>query len=268
MPRGTLRRADRVSAILAQLTDSGSVDAGVLAEEFAVSAATIRRDLQNLADQKLLRRTHGGAQAADVGHELPVRYRIGQRREAKLAIARAAVGLLPHGPLVLGLTGGTTTHAVARLLAERFELTVVTNALNIAAEVALRPRLRLVMTGGVARTQSYELVGPIAEQTLTGLNLQVAIVGVDGISARAGLTTHDEIEAHTNAAMIDRAERVIVVADGSKVGRAELARICPIDAIDELVTDEDADPAAVGSLRAAGTPVHVTPRTGAGTART
>lgn len=257
MPRGTVRRADRVSAILDQLTGAGSVDAGALAQRFGVSPATIRRDLQNLEDQQLLRRTHGGALAADVSHELPVRYRIGQRREAKLAIARTAVALLPHGPLILGLTGGTTTHAVARLLAERFELTVVTNALNIAAEVALRPRLKLVMTGGVARAQSYELVGPIAEQSLAGLNIQVAVVGVDGISARHGLTTHDEIEAHTNAALIRRAERVIVVADGAKVGRAELARICPIDAIHELVTDASADATAVAALQSGGTRVHL-----------
>lgn len=137
MPGGTMRRGERVTAILDELTATGSVDAGVLAAKFAVSPATIRRDLQNLADQQLLRRTHGGALAADMSHELPVRYRIGQRRDAKLAIARRAVALLPHGRLTLGLTGGTTTHAVARLLAERFELTVVTNALNVAAEVAL-----------------------------------------------------------------------------------------------------------------------------------
>jgi DeoR family transcriptional regulator, aga operon transcriptional repressor len=257
VPQSTVRRGDRVSAILAELTATGSVDAGALALRFGVSAATIRRDLANLEDQQLLRRTHGGARAADVSHELPVRYRIGQRREAKLAIARTAVSLLPHGPLVLGLTGGTTTHAVARLLAERYELTVVTNALNIAAEVALRPRLKLVMTGGVARTRSYELVGPIAEQTLAGLNLKVAVVGVDGVAATAGLTTHDEIEAHTNAAMIRQAERVIVVADGSKVGRRELARICSVDAVHALVTSADADPAALVALRATGLAVHL-----------
>lgn len=255
----TRRRADRVTAIMEQLSSAGAADVAALAERFRVSGATIRRDLQSLEDQRLLRRTHGGARAADLAHELPVRYRIGQHREAKLAIARAAVALLPHGPLVLGLSGGTTTHAVARLLAERFELTVVTNALNVAAEVALRPRLKLVMTGGVARSQSYELVGPLAERSLAALNLQVAIVGVDGISARAGLTTHDEIEAQTNATMIRQAERVIVVADGSKIGRVELAGICPVDAVREVVTDATADPAAVTALRDAGTTVHVVP---------
>lgn len=257
MTRSTLRRADRVSTILDRLSHDGSVDAGRLADEFAVSPATIRRDLQMLEDQKLLSRTHGGAVAADVAYELPVLYRGGQHRDEKRAIARCAVGRLPHGPLTVAFTGGTTTYEVARLLAERFDLTVITNALNIAVELALRPRLKLIMTGGVSRTQSYELVGPLADQLLTGLNIGIAVVGVDGISARGGLTTHDEIEAHTNNTMISRADRVIVVADGSKVGQVFLARICPVTAISELVTDSSADPAALEALRRAGTQVII-----------
>jgi DeoR family transcriptional regulator, aga operon transcriptional repressor len=255
MPHSSLRRADRVSAILERVAAHGSVDAGRLAGDFGVSAATIRRDLQVLEDQKLLSRTHGGAVAADVAYELPVRYRVGQHREEKLMVARRAVALLPRGPLTLGLTGGTTTHSVARLLAERVDLTVVTNALNIAAELALRPRLKLVMTGGVSRTQSYELVGPLADQALAGLNIGIAVVGVDGISARGGLTTHDEIEAHTNATMIRRSDRVIVVADGSKVGRVCLARICSVTDVATLVTDRSADATALDAIRRAGAEV-------------
>ncbi|TQS42164.1 DeoR/GlpR family DNA-binding transcription regulator [Cryptosporangium phraense] len=259
MPRSSLRRAERVSAILERLAGDGSVDAGLLADEFAVSAATIRRDLQVLEDQKLLSRTHGGAVAVDVAYELPVRYRAGQNREAKAVVARRAAALLPKGPLTLGLSGGTTTHLLARLLAERVDLTVVTNALNIASELALRPRLKLVMTGGVSRTQSYELVGPIADRALEGLNIQIAVIGVDGISARGGLTTHDEIEAHTNACMIRRSDRVIVVADGSKVGRVHLAAICAIGDVSVLVTDESADAGGVEAIRRAGTEVVVAP---------
>ncbi|MBM2614392.1 DeoR/GlpR transcriptional regulator [Actinoplanes sp. LDG1-06] len=253
----TLRRADRVSAILERLSGSGSVDAGQLADEFHVSPATIRRDLQVLEDQRLLSRTHGGAVAVDVAYELPVRYRVGQHREEKALIARAVARLLPKGPLTLGLTGGTTTHLLARLLADRVDLTVVTNALNIAGELALRPRLKLIMTGGVSRTQSYELVGPIADHALQGLNMAVAVVGVDGISARGGLTTHDEIEANTNATMIRRAGRVIVVADGSKIGKTCLAGICPITDVSLLVTDTTADPSGVEEIRRTGVEVLV-----------
>jgi DeoR family transcriptional regulator of aga operon len=256
MPQSSLRRAERVSTILERLAGQGSVDAGRLAGEFGVSAATIRRDLQVLEDQKLLSRTHGGAVAVDVAYELPVRYRSGHREE-KTLVAQRAAALLPRGPLTLGINGGTTTHLLARLLAERVDLTVVTNALNIAMELALRPRLKLIMTGGVSRTQSYELVGPIADQALTGLNMEVAVVGVDGINARGGLTTHDEIEAHTNACMIRRADRVIVIADGSKLGRVCLAGICPITDVTTLVTDATADPGELEAIRRSGVDVVV-----------
>ena len=199
----------------------------------------------------------GGAMAADVAYELPVLYRRGQHREQKRAIARCAVARLPHGPLTVSFTGGTTTYEVAQLMAERFDLTVITNALNIAVELALRPRIKLILTGGVSRTQSYELVGPLADQLLAGLNIGVAMVGVDGISVRGGLTTHDEVEAHTNNAMIRQADRVIVVADGSKVGQNLLARICPLTDVSELITDSSADPAALDAIRRAGTEVVV-----------
>jgi DeoR family transcriptional regulator of aga operon len=257
MPQSSLRRADRVSAILERVSQDGSVDAGALAEEFDVSTATIRRDLQVLEEQRLVARTHGGAVAVDVAYELPVRYRTGQHREEKVRVAQCAADILPRGPLTLGLTGGTTTLILARLLADRVDLTVVTNALNIGSELALRPRLKLIMTGGVSRTQSYELVGPIADQALSGLNMEIAVVGVDGISARGGLTTHDEIEAHTNAAMIRRADQVIVVADGSKVGRVCLAGICPVADVTMLITDNGADPEQIAAIRRAGTRVMV-----------
>jgi DeoR family transcriptional regulator of aga operon len=248
----TLHRADRVSAILERLSTDGSVNVAELARSFGVSAATLRRDLQMLEDQKLLQRTHGGALAQDVAYELPVRYRGGQQRTQKQLIAKTAVSRVPFEPVVVGLTGGTTTSEVARLLAERSGITVVTNALNIAADLAMRPRVKLVVTGGVSRPESYELVGPWAERTLGSVTIGIAIVGVDGISAAEGLTTHDEVEAQTNHVMISRARTVIVVADGSKVGRTHLARIAAADAVDDLVTDSSADATAVAALRDAG----------------
>ena len=257
MAQSSKKRAERMSAILERVSAHGAVDAGVLAKEFDVSAATIRRDLQLLEEQRLVARTHGGAEAVDAGYELPVRYRGGRHQAEKARIAGRAAALLPRGPLTLGLTGGTTTLLLARLLAARVDLTVVTNAINIAAELALRPRLKLVMTGGVSRTQSYELVGPLADQSLAGLHMEVAVVGVDGIAAGGGLTTHDEIEAHTNATMIRRAGRVVVVADGSKVGRTCLAAICPVTAAAVLVTDGSADPGELDAIRRAGTEVVI-----------
>jgi DeoR family transcriptional regulator, aga operon transcriptional repressor len=252
-----VRKAERMTAILDQLATNGTASVNDLAEVYGVSRATLRRDLQLLEDQRLIARTHGGAVADTEAYELPLRYRDSQRREAKRAIAREALRRIPDGGGVIGLTGGTTTTEVARMMADRAGLTVVTNAINIGALLAVRPRLKLIMTGGVARTQSYELVGPLAEATLAGLNVEIAFAGVDGLDATVGLTTHDEIEAHTNAALLQRSRRVIVVADGSKIGRVQLARIAPPSAIDELITDATADPETLDRLAAAGIAVTV-----------
>ena len=232
-----MRRGNRVAAILDRLSADRSLSAAELAESFGVSQATLRRDLHALQEQGLLTRTHGGAHASEGAYELPIRYRNAHHKEQKRRIAAAAVTKIPQGAFAVGLTGGTTTSEVARLLVERTDLTVVTNALNIAAKLALRPRLRLVVTGGISRSQSYELVGPWAERTLLGLNVRIAFVGVDGISAEGGLTTHDSVKAKTDAALIGQARYTIVVADGSKVGHDQLARIIEVQKVDELITD-------------------------------
>jgi DeoR family transcriptional regulator, aga operon transcriptional repressor len=247
-----MRQSDRLDTILTRLSEDGSVAVTGLAQDLGVSMATIRRDLELLESQRLLSRTHGGAVSHGVLYELPLRYRSGRHEAEKHRIAEAAVGRLDDARVV-GLTGGTTTTEVARRLAGR-ELTVVTNALNIAAELAVRPNLKLVVTGGVARPESYELVGPLADATLGDLNIDVVFVGVDGAS-RAGMTTHHEVEAHTDRRMIERAERAVVVCDASKIGRSALAVICHPRDVDELITDGAADPARLDELRAAG--VHV-----------
>ena len=259
---GRFTRAERVAALLKLLGERKSLSVAELAERFGVSASTLRRDLQVLEEARLLERTHGGATSIREDHELPVRYRTNQRREEKAAIARVAVSRVPLGAVV-GLTGGTTTTEVARQLAVRDQLTVVTNALNIAAELSIRPKVKVVVPGGVARPQSYELVGVWGAQVLRGLNIAVAIVGVDGVDPEGGLTTHDEVEAQTNAALMARARRVYVVADASKLGRVHLARIAGLDAVTEVITDASADADLVAELRARGTKVTVTAPIGA-----
>ena len=156
-----VRQADRLSAVLERLSGNGSVGVDELARELEVSAATVRRDLQLLEEQRLLSRTHGGAVAHGVLYELPLRYRGARHEHEKRRIAAVAAARVVDGSAI-GLTGGTTTTEVARALAERRRLTVVTNSLNIASELAVRPNLKLVVTGGVARSESYELVGPLA----------------------------------------------------------------------------------------------------------
>ena len=249
-----MRQPDRLSRIVEQISTNGSVGVGDLAETLGVSAATVRRDLQLLEEQRLLARTHGGAVAHGVLYELPLRYRSARRQEDKARIAKAAAQRVADGSAI-GVTGGTTTTEVARALSDRRQLTVVTNSLNIASELAVRPNLKLVVTGGVARAESYELVGPLAEAALASFNLDVVLVGVDGISVAAGLTTHHDVEAHTNRALIARARRVVVVTDSSKIGQVAFARICDLETVDEVISDTGADDEEVGRLREAGVEV-------------
>jgi DeoR family transcriptional regulator of aga operon len=249
-----VRQSERAGAIIERVSAAGSVSVAELARDLDASAATIRRDLEMLEEQRLLTRTHGGAVAQGVLYELPLRYKTARHHEEKRRIAHEAASRVTDG-MAIGLTGGTTTTEVARSLVDRQRLTVVTNALNIASELAIRPNLKLVLTGGYARPESYELVGPMAEQSLAGLNLDVAFVGADGVREDAGVTTHHEVEAHTNLALIERSTRVIVVADSSKIGRAAFARICDVERVDELITDQGGDPAALRAIRDAGVDV-------------
>lgn len=249
-----MQQADRFGRILEHLAGNGSVSVAEIASDLDVSAATIRRDLRVLESQRLLARTHGGAVAQGVLYELPLRYKSARYQQEKVRIAREAGSRVGDG-MAVGLTGGTTTTEVARTIADRQRLTVVTNALNIASELAIRSNLKLVVTGGVARSKSYELVGPLAEQSLAGLNLDVVFIGVDGIEPWEGLTTHHENEAHTNRALIERARRVVVVADSSKIGRVAFARICALERVHEMITDSAADPTIVARIAEVGVDV-------------
>ena len=253
---GAMRQADRLSAIIERLASDGAVDVADLVDRLGVSPATARRDLHLLEEQRMLSRTHGGAVARDVLYELPLRYKAARHHVEKRRIAAEAATRVVDGA-VIGLTGGTTTTEVARSILDRRGITVVTNALNIAGELAIRADLKLVVTGGTARSESYELVGPVAEQALERLNLDIAFVGVDGIAVDAGLTTHHEVEAHTNRTMIERARWVVVVTDSSKLGRVAFAQICRLWDVHELITDEGVSPAMVRDIRDAGISVAV-----------
>ena len=232
---------------------------GDAATALGVSEATIRRDFNSLARQQLVTRTHGGVVAASVAYNLPVRYR-DKDDDEKERIAAAAAQLVKPGEVV-GFNGGTTTSATARRLAGRPDLvdsasrpglTVVTNALNIATEMVLRPHIRTVTLGGIARPQSYELVGPLATMVLRELWIDHLFLGVDGFTAEAGTSCFHEGEAGISALMVERSSQVTVVAAAQKLGRRTFARICDADAVSTLVTDSSADPSYVEKIRARG----------------
>jgi DeoR family transcriptional regulator of aga operon len=251
------KRSRRMLEIVALITDRGSVSLAELASALDVSPATMRRDLADLEFQRLILRTHGGATRMESLAELPVTLRDSQFQEAKRAIASAAAALVPTERYAVALSGGSTTASVARALSNHADLTIVTNSLSIAALVTAFPRLKVIMTGGLLRSQSLELVGVLAENTFNAINVGTAILGTDGISAAGGVTTHDETEARTNNAMVTHAQRTIVVADGSKIGRIALAKMAEINQVGLLITDESADPDELDRMRALGTEIRV-----------
>lgn len=241
--------AARRAAIMEIITGEGFADMPRLRREFGCSEATLRRDLEQLNRDGHVRRTRGGAIVNGAG-ELPFTMKLGDMAEAKRRIARAAARLVEEGQAV-GFTGGTTTLQVARQLSTRSGLTVVTNALTIAMELA-RSAVRTIVTGGELRGETYELVGPLSEPVASQIHLDLVFVGVDGLSVRGGLTTHNPGEARINRVLVDRSNQVVVVTDHTKLGRKTFAQIAPIDVVDILITDGDAGDDVVGELRGKG----------------
>lgn len=245
-----MNRAERLNAVLDLLADRGRIEVDDLVERLEVSPATARRDLDTLAEQQLLTRTRGGAVAQAVAYDLPLRYKNHQRTDEKQLIAQAASRLVPAGA-VIGLSGGTTTTAIGNTLAMRPDimepsptpnLTVVTNAVNIATQLATRPQIKVVVTGGVLHPRSYELVGSYAEQVLNSVTVDIAFVGVNGIDPVKGPTTHDEREAAVNRLMATRAGRAVIVADSSKLGRTAFATMGGPKLFPLIITDPGITP--------------------------
>ncbi|WP_055555702.1 DeoR/GlpR family DNA-binding transcription regulator [Streptomyces sp. NBRC 110028] len=256
-----MKRPERWNALLELLARDGRIEVEEAAAELAVSAATIRRDLDELAQQQMLNRTRGGAVAHNLSYDLPLRYKTARRASEKQRIGAAVARMVEPGAVV-GLNGGTTTTEIARAIATRGELsgsdgggpavTVVTNALNIAHELAVRPHIKIVLTGGVARPQSFELMGPLATGVLDEVSLDLAVLGVDALDPERGAAAHHEGEASINHLMARRAARVVVAADSSKLGRRAFARICALDEIEVLVTDTGATEEAIAPYTEAG----------------
>jgi DeoR family transcriptional regulator of aga operon len=165
---------------------------------------------------------------------------------------------------VVGLNGGTTMTEVARALAVRpdlnaagegAQLTVVTNALNLANELLVRSRMKIVVAGGVVRPQSFELVGPLGGALLKEVTLDIVLLGVDALDVELGAAAHHEGEAAMNSLMVARAKKVVVIADSSKLGGHAFARICPISKVEVLVTDSGAPTSIIEAFREAGVQV-------------
>jgi DeoR family transcriptional regulator of aga operon len=243
---------ERRRSILEALRLDGRVLVAELAKRFRTSQVTIRKDLEILHSTGKIHRTHGGALPAHEGalEDPTLREKEKLHRKEKIQIANAAVQMVEEGQVVI-LDSGTTTTAIARALRHHQNLTIITNAVNIAAELAGSP-LEVILTGGTLRKNSFSLVGPIAEETLRRLNADILFLGVDGFDVHCGLSTPNLLEAKVNRAMMDAARIVVAVCDFSKFGRRSLSLIAPPSAVHRVITDRLAPKKDIDRLRKAG----------------
>jgi DeoR/GlpR family transcriptional regulator of sugar metabolism len=254
------RRAELVKYVL----DRGHATVAELAAGFAVSMDTIRRDLDHLAERGRLARTHGGAMRLDelARADTPFDNRMDVHHDGKEAIAAAAAKLVTDGETML-INGGTTTLAFGRALTGKRNLTVVTNNLRLPLEVPASAVHDVYVLGGSCRVSSMVTVGPVAFPGSQGLSVDLAVIGVGGVSAENGLSTTNLTEAQMMQEMIGAAARVIVVADSSKFGRSTFVHICELSAISVLVTDQTPPEDLGTALKAAGVELIVAGAAGA-----
>ncbi len=250
---------ERQQAIAGLVTQRGRVAVTAVAEHFGVTTETVRRDLAVLERAGMLRRVHGGAVPAGALTyvETALSERHGTRGEQKRKIAAAALDLLPGADGSLLLDGGSSTAALAELLPGDRRLFVATHSVPLAARLSTMPGVSLYVVGGRVRGLTQCAVGEQAIATLADLRVDVAFLGANGITADHGFSTPDEAEASVKRAMIRAGQRVVVLADSSKLGREHLVRFAAPADVDVLVTDADVDPTLVARLEDAGVEVVV-----------
>lgn len=245
---------ERRRKILMLLETEGRVTVNDLVRRFDVSTVTMRADLDILAENGALVRSHGGAvRRLDPVQDYSVAFKETIHHAEKVRIGQAAAGLLKPNQTII-LDSGTTTLQVARHIKQQKlkGLTVVTNALNIANELVDAPNVSLIMLGGILRQVSNSFVGPQAERMLAALHADHLFLGVDGLDLEVGPTTPDILEAELNSLMIAVSTEVTIVADSSKIGRRSLSTIGSLSAIHRLITDDRIAPEAAQAIQARG----------------
>jgi DeoR family transcriptional regulator, fructose operon transcriptional repressor len=228
----------RRERILQVLAESGFAGVEDLRQILDVSPMTVRRDLQRLEGEGLARRTHGGAVVADSSGERGFSERTTVGLSQKRAIGRAAAGFVRDGQTIV-LDAGTTTLEIARQLASRSGITVLTNSVRVLDALGGRSEIGVVCTGGTLKHRELALVGPVAEAMLAERRPDLAFCSAAGFSPAAGATDYEEAEVTIKRAMMRSARRKYLVADSSKADVVTPMIICQMRAFDGLITDED-----------------------------
>jgi len=249
--------SERHEIILNELKENGKVNVQHLSEELEVSEVTIRKDLRKLEDKGLLFRTHGGATKTNpYTSDRPVSEKAKILATEKSAIAKEAVKLIGNNDSII-LASDTTILAVARHIKTDHRLNVITSALNVALELSRNEDVDIIQLGGHLRPSSNSVVGPYAEQFWEGITCGILFLGVDGIDLDQGLTTSNLMEASLNKKFIEVAQYIVVVADHTKFGMRGFSRICGLNEIQHIITDDGISSDMVNKLEEMGIQVTI-----------
>lgn len=227
---------ERKIKIAKMISDGKSVKVSELAKLFNVSESTIRRDLMSLENRGNILRTHGGA-VSNMNMQFEPSFFEKQEKNAdrKAAIGEIAAGMINDGDTVI-IDSGTTTQYIARYIKAK-KITVITNSVTLSYELSNREDIEVITTGGMIRSNTKAMIGPIAEMTLKQFKVDKAFIGANAISIECGVTTPNIIEANTKKAMIEASKKVYIVADSSKFNEVTFAFVCSIKDIDAIITD-------------------------------
>jgi len=248
---------ERHQSILRQVKQNGVVRVSYLSKLLGVSQNTIRRDLQKLEEEGLIKRTHGGAVLEDFyGIDLPFVTREDKYREEKQRIGEKASELIEDGEAII-LDAGTTVAQLAKNIKTKRDLTVITNAVNVALELANCRQILTILTGGIIREVTNCLVGYQAEEFLKNIHVDKLFLAAGGVTAEEGLTNPNPFEVPVKKAMIKAAEEVILLVAHNKIGKVALAPIAPIEAVHKMVTDSKASQKDLQAFREKGVEVII-----------
>jgi DeoR/GlpR family transcriptional regulator of sugar metabolism len=257
---GDVFARERQEHIVRIVEEHGRVRVGELATRFQVSAVTIRKDLLGLESDHRLIRTHGGAIAIDRRRpELAFDIRERLQSDEKLVIGVAAAALVHDGESIV-MDASTTALSVARQLKARggwSQLTVITNGLRLASELAGHPGIVVLMLGGRVRWEALSVVGQLGDGLFSRINVQKAFLGAAGFTPESGLADATDEEAQIKRSMVAAAREVIAIVDHTKWERAAFATFCPTDKISVVLTDQAAPDSMVQALTARGIEVRI-----------
>lgn len=245
--------AERQLAIVTEIKSSFGVSVSRLAEKLGVSTNTIRRDLEKLEKEGIIKRIHGGAVLSDLaGYDLPFEQREVEYREQKDTIGAAASSLVNDGDTII-VDAGTTCLAVAKYLKERKDLTVLTNSVAVATELSSNPSIVVILSGGMMRGLTRSLVGPPAEQFFESVHVSKLFLATGGVSIEKGLLTNPNMhEVPVKKKMIEAADEIIVVADSHKLGYTALCPFAKLNDVHKIVTDKGVSDDIKGQIESFG----------------